>query len=225
MRQPVLVTLAVLITWYFSFLIILIIPLDVSNTIYSNTNCTTSSFDNNTDVFDSTSTTTSTSSSTTTSTTDASSTIGPTDNITTASSLIRSRRSLPAEPDCYEPSSYVPSSVIFNLWRVVYWSSQFLTWLVLPLMQSFSQAGEFTPWGKLKSSLWDNMIFYTSYLFIAIILLVYISLQPELHLDWPKLKAIAAAASNTWGRKDHCDSGLKLNVKVCSCWSSCWVTD
>ena len=47
MRQPVLVTLTVLITWYFSFLIILIIPLDVSNTIYSNTNCTNISEDDN----------------------------------------------------------------------------------------------------------------------------------------------------------------------------------
>jgi len=66
-------------------------------------------------------------------------------------------------------------------------------------MQSFTQAGEFTFWGKLRSSLWDNIIFYTSYLFIAVILIIYISLQPGLNLDFPKLKAIAAAASNTWG--------------------------
>jgi len=89
--------------------------------------------------------------------------------------------------------------VIYNLWRVVYWSSQLLTWLVLPLMQSFTQAGEFTFLGKLKSSLWDNAIYYASYLFIAIILLIYISLVPGLHLDWQRTKAIAAAASNTWG--------------------------
>ena len=199
MRQPVLVTLAVLITWYFSFLIILIIPLDVSNTLYSNTNCTTLSYVNDTEV---SSSTISSTSSTTTSTTATSTTSNLTATLyTTTSTVSRSRRSSPADLDldCSEPSSYVPSSVIYNLWRVVYWSSQFLTWLVLPLMQSFSQAGEFTAWGKLKSSLWDNLIFYTSYLFIAIILLVYIALQPELHLDWPKLKAIAAAASNTWG--------------------------
>ena len=66
-------------------------------------------------------------------------------------------------------------------------------------MQSFTQAGEFSFLGKLKSSVWDNMIYYTSYLFIAVILIIYISLQPGLHLDMGKLKAIAAAASNTWG--------------------------
>jgi len=195
MRQPVLVTLAVLITWYFSFLIILIIPLDVSNTIFSNTNCTSSlSTVNDTELYNSTTSTTTTTTGPMSSTT--------TTLITTSSTVIRSRRSIEpaeAESDCSEPGSYIPSSHIYNLWRVVYWSSQFLTWLVLPLMQSFSQAGEFTVWGKLKSSLWDNMIFYTSYLFIAIILLIYIALQPDLHLDWPKLKAIAAAASNTWG--------------------------
>merc|ERR1719228_144128 len=100
---------------------------------------------------------------------------------------------------CSSPSSLVNPSMIYSLWRVVYWSSQLLTWLVLPLMQSFTQAGEFTFLGKLKSSLWDNAIYYTSYLFIAIILLIYIASQPGLHLDWQRTKAIAAAASNTWG--------------------------
>merc|ERR1719228_1927292 len=100
---------------------------------------------------------------------------------------------------CSSPSSLVDRNMIYSLWRVVYWSSQLLTWLVLPLMQSFTQAREFTFLGKLKSSLWDNAICYTSYLFIAIILIIYISLVPGLHLDWQRIKAIAAAASNTWG--------------------------
>jgi len=91
------------------------------------------------------------------------------------------------------------NDTILDLWRVVYWTSQFLTWLVLPLMQSFTQAGEFTILGRLKSSLWDNAIYYCSYLLIAVILVAYIALQPNLHLNWDSTKAIAAAASNTWG--------------------------
>ena len=39
----------------------------------------------------------------------------------------------------------------------------------------------------------------SSYVLIAVILLVYIALQPGLHLDWKGVKAIAAAAGNTWG--------------------------
>jgi len=31
-------------------------------------------------------------------------------------------------PDCPQPSAYVESAVLENLWRVVYWSSQCLTW-------------------------------------------------------------------------------------------------
>jgi hypothetical protein len=43
------------------------------------------------------------------------------------------------------------------------------------------------------------MIYYASLLFIALILVIYIALQPDLGLNWERTKAIAAAASNTWG--------------------------
>lgn len=86
-----------------------------------------------------------------------------------------------------------------NLWRVVYWTSQLLTWLILPMMQSYVQAGEFTIKGKLRSALLDNAIYYGSYLFICGILLAYIAVKPDLELDWHNLKAIASSASNTWG--------------------------
>ena len=55
--------------------------------------------------------------------------------------------------------------------------------LVLPLMQSYTQAGEFTVKGKLKSALLDNAIYYGSYLFICGILLAYIAVKPDLQLD------------------------------------------
>ena len=182
MRQPVLVTISVLVAWYFSFLIIFIIPLDVSSTFYSSicSNSTPSSGDVPT---------------TTTSTTPASTTM----TATTTALHSLTRRAVVSSPCSNPPSSLLPEGVLLSLWRVVYWTSQLLTWLVLPLMQSFSQAGEFTFLGKLRSSLWDNAIYYTSYLFIAVTLVVYIALQPGLHLTWGKTKAIAAAASNTWG--------------------------
>ena len=69
-------------------------------------------------------------------------------------------------------------STLPDLWRIVYWSSQFLTWMILPVMQSYAVAGEFTVTGKLKSSLWDNAIYYSSYLLIALILVIYIATQP-----------------------------------------------
>lgn len=69
----------------------------------------------------------------------------------------------------------------------------------MPLMQSYLKAGDFTIKGKLKAALIDNAIYYGSYLFICGVLLIYIALKPGVALDWPKLKAIASSASNTWG--------------------------
>jgi LMBR1-like membrane protein len=61
---------------------------------------------------------------------------------------------------CQKPPGMVPEYVFPNLWRIIYWSSQFLTWLILPLMQSYLKAGEFTFKGKLKSAVIDNAIYY-----------------------------------------------------------------
>ncbi|XP_060527973.1 LMBR1 domain-containing protein 2 homolog [Cylas formicarius] len=98
-----------------------------------------------------------------------------------------------------EPSGYLPERVFINLWRTVYWSTQFLTWMIMPMMQSYIKAGDFTVKGKLKSALVDNAIYYGSYLLICGILLIYLALKPGIDLDWSKLKTIASSASNTWG--------------------------
>lgn len=50
----------------------------------------------------------------------------------------------------------VPELVFPNLWRIIYWTSQFLTWLIMPLMQSYLKAGDFTIKGKLKAAIIDN---------------------------------------------------------------------
>lgn len=102
-------------------------------------------------------------------------------------------------PNCQKPWGMVPDSVFPSLLRINYWTSQFLTWLIMPLIQSYLKAGDFHFKGKLKSALIDNAIYYGTYLFICGILLIYIALKPGVHLDWQKLKAIASSASNTWG--------------------------
>lgn len=164
MKHHLIVTLAVLVAWYFSFLIIFVLPLDVSSTVYRT--CTND--------------------------------YQPIINENGTLNFSTSNSSTDGGP-CHKPWSYVPDKVYLHLWRVVYWTSQCLTWLVLPLMQSYIKAGDFTIRGKLKSALIDNAIYYGSYLFICGILLIYIALKPGLELDGPKLKAIASSASNTWG--------------------------
>ncbi|KAI5643786.1 LMBR1-like membrane protein domain-containing protein [Phthorimaea operculella] len=122
--------------------------------------------------------------------------------VATSSATPAANGSTPAptpESQCQQPWSFVPDEVFRNLWRVLYWTSQCLTWLIMPMMQSYSKAGDFTVKGKLKSALVDNAIYYGSYLFICGILLIYLALQPGVSLDGPKIKAIASSASNTWG--------------------------
>ncbi|KAJ2947112.1 hypothetical protein O0L34_g16464 [Tuta absoluta] len=165
-RNHILVTVSVLTAWYFSFVIMFVLPLDVSSTVYRQ--C----LDNSTMVLATSSATPSVNGSTTIP---------------------------PPESQCQQPWSYVPDEVFRNLWRVLYWTSQCLTWLIMPMMQSYSKAGDFTVKGKLKSALVDNAIYYGSYLFICGILLIYLALQPGVSLDGPKIKAIASSASNTWG--------------------------
>jgi len=215
-QQPILVTLAVLLAWYFSLLIIFVIPLDVSSTIY--TACSNSSelvtLTTQSSITEESHTSSAAISSDVENGTKSSkilqvdittplsslniSTIGSSTELPSAISHNITKRASESA-SCPPPSSLLPDGTLLSLWRVVYWTSQLLTWIILPLMQSFSQAGEFTFLGKLRSSLWDNAIYYTSYLLIAIILIVYIALQPGLHLTWGRTKAIAAAASNTWG--------------------------
>ncbi|KAL0892402.1 hypothetical protein ABMA27_015521 [Loxostege sticticalis] len=164
-RNHLIVTVSVLTAWYFSFVIMFILPLDVTSTVYQqcliNANVTTVK---------------------------AEPAVVGNESTTTA----------PPSSHCQKPWSNVPDSVFPNLWRIVYWTSQCLTWLIMPMMQSYSKAGDFTVKGKLKSALVDNAIYYGSYLFICGILLIYLAFQND-GIDGPKIKAIASSASNTWG--------------------------
>lgn len=169
--QYLLVSLSVLVAWSFSFLIVFVIPLDVTSTVYrqclAEHNVTGLTISENLSVNESANIT----------------------NTTDAPTVI----------PCVKPWGMVNDNVFPNLWRIIYWTTQFLTWLIMPLMQSYLKAGDFTIKGKLKSALIDNAIYYGSYLFICAILLIYLAMKPDVHLDWQKLKAIASSASNTWG--------------------------
>lgn len=55
--------------------------------------------------------------------------------------------------------------------------------LVLPMMQSYANAGDFTVAGKMKSALIENAIFYGSYLAIFVVCLIYLAARPDINLD------------------------------------------
>lgn len=49
--------------------------------------------------------------------------------------------------------------------------------IVLPLMQSYSNAGDFTVVGKLRSAAYNNVIYYGAYLIIFVCLLFYAAIK------------------------------------------------
>ena len=171
-KQHILVTLAVFISWFFSFLIIFILPLDVSNSSY--VECINYLKQNDTPK--------------------------QTQNLVGYQSTgIDEAMQRKNKPACFIPWSYVSGDLLPYLWRVIYWSSQILSWILLPMMQSYVYAGSFTVWGKIKTALFENAIWYGSYLVIFGALLVYVALKPELALNADSLKLIGITASNTWG--------------------------
>ncbi|XP_052274566.1 G-protein coupled receptor-associated protein LMBRD2-like isoform X2 [Dreissena polymorpha] len=187
-KQHVLVTLFTFIAWYFSFMIIFILPLDVSSTFYKQ--CVEEkrrSLPISTDSPSNLTTTTASNGTTTTPVT-----------LSSSAHTHIGLRSLP-EDHCIAPVSHVPDYVLPTLWKIVYWTSQFLTWLLLPMMQSYSRAGDFTVMGKLRTAVVQNLIYYGTYLLIFGICLIYVAARPDLHIDAEKLKVIGVTASNTWG--------------------------
>lgn len=156
-KQHFLVSLAVFTSWFFSFLIIFILPLDVSNTFYLE--CKLNHVEK----------------------------LNISANIT-----VPTRR-------CVVPWSHMSDFFLPDLWRIVYWSSQILSWLLLPMMQSYVYAGNFTIWGKIKTAIYENALWYGSYLLIFGALLIYVAIKPELSLSAENLKLIGITASNTWG--------------------------
>ncbi|CAF0873038.1 unnamed protein product [Rotaria sp. Silwood1] len=102
-----------------------------------------------------------------------------------------------AEDSCPRPWSYVDRRSYEILWRIIYWTSQFLTWLVLPFMQSICQTGEFYLKGKIRYALRSNLIYYGTLLLIFGILVIYVAINYNLNAS--NFKVTVIAASTTWG--------------------------
>ncbi|WKX94474.1 hypothetical protein Q1695_011613 [Nippostrongylus brasiliensis] len=152
-RHHLIVTLSTFIGWYFSFIIIFVLPLDVAITFYNR--C----------------------------------------EVEHARQLNVSGTEPPL---CEMPGGYVPDAVLLYLWRIVYWTAQFSTWLILPFMQSYVNAGDFTATGKMRAALFNNAVYYGLYMLVFALLLVYAIIKGVV-INTEHLKVILVSASNTWG--------------------------
>ncbi|XP_062237824.1 G-protein coupled receptor-associated protein LMBRD2B-like isoform X2 [Platichthys flesus] len=171
-KQQRMVLFGTLLAWYLCFLIVFILPLDVSTTIYRQ--CVLDKSNHPTVVPQAKQT-----------------------NLTEDGSSLYPSVSVPKV--CEEPWSYIPDGVLPVFWRVVYWTSQCLTWLLLPFMQSYARSGAFSRVGKIKTALIENAVYYGTYLLIFISLLIYAAAHPQWKLTWADLQTIGITAANTWG--------------------------
>uniref|UniRef100_A0A3Q4BDT1 LMBR1 domain containing 2a n=1 Tax=Mola mola TaxID=94237 RepID=A0A3Q4BDT1_MOLML len=169
-KQHWMVLLGTLLSWYLCFLIVFILPLDVSTTIYKQ--CVLDNANQSTPVT-------------------------PARRSNQTDFSFYPTVSIPKA--CEQPWSYIPDGILPVFWSVVYWTSQFLTWLLLPFMQSYARSGTFSRIGKIKTALIENAVYYGTYLIIFISLLVYVAAHPQWKLSWGKLQTIGITAANTWG--------------------------
>ncbi|XP_068191245.1 G-protein coupled receptor-associated protein LMBRD2B isoform X2 [Antennarius striatus] len=173
-KQQRMVLFGTLLAWYLCFLIVFILPLDVSTTIYKQ--CKIDQEDQ----------------------TSAPTTSPSMPNQMMANTSVTPTKSTTVKP-CHKPWSYIPDGIMPVFWRVVYWTSQCLTWLLLPFMQSYARSGGFSITGKIKTALIENAIYYGTYLLIFGSLLIYVAVHPTWHLSWYELQTIGITAANTWG--------------------------
>ncbi|XP_004288162.1 PREDICTED: LMBR1 domain-containing protein 2 homolog A [Fragaria vesca subsp. vesca] len=99
--------------------------------------------------------------------------------------------------DIWTTINHVESRGISFFWGWSYWSTFLLTWTVVPLIQGFEDAGDFTMTERLKTSVHVNLVFYLilgAIGFIGLIVLI------MMHNHWSgSLLGFAMACSNTFG--------------------------
>ncbi|KAG0480338.1 hypothetical protein HPP92_011196 [Vanilla planifolia] len=82
-------------------------------------------------------------------------------------------------------------------WSWSYWSTFALTWGVVPTIQGYEDAGDFTMKERLKTSIHVNLVFY---LIVGSIGLLGLILLIIMHRDWSvDIVGLAMACSNTFG--------------------------
>ncbi|KAF8945782.1 hypothetical protein BGZ47_001982 [Haplosporangium gracile] len=109
-----------------------------------------------------------------------------------ASTLFRGCK---AEEECNEPLMYVSSEFLIGAWRTIYWCSFALTWVLIPLLQAYTQSGEFTVMKRFRSAVRYNIIYQLIIGSIALIGLVFLW-----YAQGPSnLRAYIMALSNSWG--------------------------
>ncbi|KAI8581661.1 hypothetical protein K450DRAFT_230566 [Umbelopsis ramanniana AG] len=99
---------------------------------------------------------------------------------------------------CKVPFALVSQQFLYVAWRTIYWISFCLTWAIIPLLQAYVNAGEFTVAAKFRYAISINLKFYLVYAVVAIIGLVYLIIGNG-YTTRDKLQGYVMAMANSWG--------------------------
>ncbi|KXS12200.1 LMBR1-domain-containing protein, partial [Gonapodya prolifera JEL478] len=108
----------------------------------------------------------------------------------------------PIIPDpawCQErmPIAFVSSEFMYIFWELNYWTSFFLTWVVIPIMQGYRRSGKFSALDKLKEAVWSNIVYLLAVGVVGAGFIIYIAVANG--LDFKTLTSLLIAASNAYG--------------------------
>ncbi|KAH9712873.1 LMBR1-like membrane protein [Citrus sinensis] len=122
------------------------------------------------------------------------------------------------------PPHHNENGGISVLWSLSYWSTFLLTWAVVPLIQGFEDAGDFTVTERLRTSVHANLLFY---LIVGSIGLFGLILLITMHKIRSRgVLGFAMACSNTFGLVTGAFLlGFGLSEIPKSCWKNAdWTT-
>lgn len=86
---------------------------------------------------------------------------------------------------------------IVCMWSLAYWSAFFLTWAIIPIIQGYEDAGDFTVKERFKTSARNNLIFYVSVGVIGVIGIIILLAMDK--MSWMQIRELAIGASNAFG--------------------------
>ncbi|KAJ2958251.1 hypothetical protein NQZ79_g6117 [Umbelopsis isabellina] len=102
------------------------------------------------------------------------------------------------EGSCKVPFALVSQQFLHVAWRTIYWISFCLTWAIIPMLQAYVNAGEFTVGAKLRYAVSINLKFYLVYAIVAVVGLVYLIIGNG-YTTRDKLQGYVMAMANSWG--------------------------
>ncbi|OLY84744.1 LMBR1 domain-containing protein 2-like protein [Smittium mucronatum] len=100
-------------------------------------------------------------------------------------------------PNCQKPRGYMELSTTLFLWRFLYWTLFFLTWVVLPIYSEYVESGHLSRKLKLKQAIRDHVkLKLTVGVFLLLALFV---IAAKGYLNMHNFTAFAMVAANSWG--------------------------